>query len=180
MVTGYCMSSVNGINMYAHRASYFMFVGNLKKGCVINHICEIKNCVNFHHLEQIPQSQNIRYSKQKRPLPPSIIKKNQKHLLDILQQYTKETKRLSKPHIDLKLIIKDGKNKFSLQTFQAAIKLKLFTIGINTYSNRYVQALRYLDKILDQTDLDIEELGEELGLKPTKTKMRKKLDGVLA
>ena len=75
---------------------------------------------------------------------------------------------------------KESEDKFTEQTFKAAIKQKLKEQGIaNTYSNKMVQAQRYLDKALATKIINLEQLAVVYGLKPTNTKMRKKLDGVL-
>jgi hypothetical protein len=46
----------------AHRASYRLFVGRLKKGMEIDHLCKNRRCVNPAHLEQVTGKENQRRS----------------------------------------------------------------------------------------------------------------------
>jgi len=83
--------------------------------------------------------------------------------------------------ISLEQFKKESEEKFTEQTFKAAIKQKLKEQGIaNTYSNKMVQAQRYLTRALEKKLINLEQLAVVYNLKPTRTKMRKKLDGVLA
>lgn len=45
-----------GAFIAAHRASFQLFVGELRDGHLIHHMCEHRQCVNPWHLEQIPRS----------------------------------------------------------------------------------------------------------------------------
>lgn len=65
-------------------------------------------------------------------------------------------------------------------TFKSALKLHLFSNGLNVYSPHIVQAQRFLSKALMTKYIDLEELALAYDLKITKTYMRKKLDGILA
>ena len=49
-----------GRAVLAHRWIYQHYYGEIKN--VINHICEIKNCVNPLHLDDVTQLENVRYS----------------------------------------------------------------------------------------------------------------------
>ena len=42
-----------------HRLSYLIFVEDLIKGLVIDHICRNKLCMNPNHLEQVTQQTNL-------------------------------------------------------------------------------------------------------------------------
>ena len=44
----------------AHRVSYEIFVGELRPGLCIDHLCRNKRCVNPAHLEQVTQAENVR------------------------------------------------------------------------------------------------------------------------
>ena len=83
--------------------------------------------------------------------------------------------------ISLEQFKKETLTKFTESTFKMILKQKLKEQGIaNTYSATYIQAQRYLDKALQKKVINLEQLAIVYGLKPTKTKMKKKLDGVLA
>lgn len=64
--------------------------------------------------------------------------------------------------------------------FESAVKLKLFENGLVTYSRPMVAAKRYLDRALEKKIISLDELANAYGLTITKTKLRKKLDGVLS
>lgn len=51
---------VNGEFNLAHRYSYEYFIGKIKKGLVIDHLCQNKPCVNPYHLEMVTQRENNR------------------------------------------------------------------------------------------------------------------------
>jgi len=74
----------------------------------------------------------------------------------------------------------ESHQKFTEKTFKVAVKMKLKEQGVNVYSPRVVQAQRYLDRAMEKKQINIEELAASYGFKPTVTKLRKKLDGVLA
>ena len=61
----------HGMN-HAHRAAYELFVGRIKKGYVIDHLCKNRRCVNPKHLEMVTQLENLRRGK-KRGRKPKII-----------------------------------------------------------------------------------------------------------
>ena len=81
--------------------------------------------------------------------------------------------------ISTEQFVKESSDKFTLPTFKAVVKQVLKEHGINTYSSKIVQARRYLDRALDKKIINLEQLALELDLKPTKTRLDKKLDGVL-
>ena len=60
-----------------------------------------------------------------------------------------------------------------------AVKLKLFTLGYTTHSRTVVQAFRYLDKALQTKIITMDDIAKRMDLPETKTKLKKKLDGVL-
>jgi len=69
--------------------------------------------------------------------------------------------------------------KFGEPKFKAAVKLKLFTNGINVYARDLVAASRYLDRALAKKIINLEEIATHYKFTITNTKLRKKLDGVL-
>lgn len=44
---------------YAHRFSYMIHKGKIPKNLVIDHLCEIRSCVNPDHLELVSQKENV-------------------------------------------------------------------------------------------------------------------------
>lgn len=44
---------------YAHRIAYELFVGDIPKGMVIDHLCRNRGCVNPDHLEAVDVQTNI-------------------------------------------------------------------------------------------------------------------------
>jgi hypothetical protein len=48
--TGYGALMLNGIWIYAHRASYMTFNGPIPEGKLIRHLCHVKECVSPYHL----------------------------------------------------------------------------------------------------------------------------------
>jgi hypothetical protein len=81
--------------------------------------------------------------------------------------------------INIAKFCEESEAKFTKGTFTGVIKQFLREQGVNTYSAKTVQARRYLDKALEMKVFNLEELALHYGLKETKTKMRKKLDGEL-
>ena len=81
--------------------------------------------------------------------------------------------------VSVKQFLEESIAKFGPGTFLSAVKVKLFLNGMNTYSNKVVQAQRYLDRALEQKLISLEEIAIEYKLEVTKARLRKKLDGVL-
>lgn len=44
---------------YAHRVMYTHIVGPIPAGMTLDHLCEVRNCVNPNHLEPVPIEVNI-------------------------------------------------------------------------------------------------------------------------
>lgn len=81
--------------------------------------------------------------------------------------------------VDLAKFCEESEKKFTKGTFTGVIKQFLREQGVNCYSPRIVQARRYLDRALEMKQFNLEDLALAYGLKPTKTRLRKKLDGEL-
>ncbi len=73
----------------------------------------------------------------------------------------------------VKEVIEDGSNKFGSFVFKAAVKLKLFENGLNTYGKSYTQAKRWLDQQLANKVVSFEDIMVHYGLKLTKTRVDK-------
>jgi len=79
----------------------------------------------------------------------------------------------------LEQIIKRGETNFGVQSFKAAIKLKLFINGLTVYGKHVVRSLRYIDKALVGSDVTLENMANYYKFDITKTKMRLKPDDPL-
>jgi hypothetical protein len=56
---GYGIATHDGEIIRAHRLAYLKAHGELPKGLVIMHLCNVKSCVNPDHLKAGTQSENI-------------------------------------------------------------------------------------------------------------------------
>tara|TARA_B110001454_G_C12713680_1_gene431714 strand:+ start:749 stop:1804 length:1056 start_codon:yes stop_codon:yes gene_type:complete len=80
--------------------------------------------------------------------------------------------------INVDTFVDESLAKFG-NNFKVAVKLKLFTLGYATHSRTVVQALRYLERALECNYTTLNDVRVEMGLSETKTKLKKKPDGVL-
>lgn len=76
--------------------------------------------------------------------------------------------------------IQECEAKLGKGSFLAAIRIKLFTNGVNVYSHTISRAMKYLDKALEKKLISMEELATEYKLELSKARLKAKLDGVLA
>ena len=74
----------------AHRQSYQYFVGSIPQGYVINHLCENRKCVNWHHLKAVTIRENIQYSAYKKQgsksYHSSINEEKAKEIYNLLEE----------------------------------------------------------------------------------------------
>ena len=56
--TPYGRVSINGVKVYAHRASHAAFVGPIPDGHEVDHLCQSSLCVNPEHLEAVSPKEN--------------------------------------------------------------------------------------------------------------------------
>ena len=48
----------NRVDIFAHRLSYIITIGEITKGLTIDHLCLNRKCVNPKHLEMVTRSEN--------------------------------------------------------------------------------------------------------------------------
>lgn len=64
---GYGKVHFRNKHMKAHRLSYEAYIGNIKEGLSLDHLCENKKCVNPFHLEPVTTKENLqRYWKNRK------------------------------------------------------------------------------------------------------------------
>lgn len=56
---GYGAFERRGKALVAHRVTYELFVGPIPDGCVLDHLCRTRSCVNPAHLEAVTNRENI-------------------------------------------------------------------------------------------------------------------------
>lgn len=61
--TGYGRATVRGCKDSAHRAMWSQERGPVPPGMVLDHLCEVRACVNPDHLRVVRQRENVRRSK---------------------------------------------------------------------------------------------------------------------
>ena len=59
---GYGGIIIDGKYFRAHRIMYEMFKGKIPKGLEVDHLCEVRTCVNPEHLEAVTHSENMKRS----------------------------------------------------------------------------------------------------------------------
>ena len=87
--------------------------------------------------------------------------------------------KLIHSQVPIDQFIVETEKKFGTQSVEAALKILLFQNGMNTYSRHIVATLRYLERAGQKKLISLDELAIKKGLTINKTKLRKKLDGVL-
>ena len=75
-----------------------------------------------------------------------------------------------KSNADLKEFDEDRK-RFGISIFRQALRIKLFNMGVETYSKRVKQAMQWIDNKMNESTFDIEALAEFYNLKDKATRL---------
>jgi hypothetical protein len=57
---GYGWLCINKKALAAHRVAWTLYVGEVPRGLVLDHLCENTMCVNVKHLEPVTRAENVR------------------------------------------------------------------------------------------------------------------------
>jgi hypothetical protein len=66
---GYARFNLKRKNVSAHRTSYELFKSSIPMGLHLDHLCNVRHCVNPAHLEPVTQKENNRRSSMRKPKP---------------------------------------------------------------------------------------------------------------
>ncbi|MHA7733954.1 hypothetical protein [Nitrosopumilus sp. S6] len=86
---------------------------------------------------------------------------------------TSHLKTESKPNIEMEDFVKDFSTKFTIGNAKTAVKIKLFQNGINVFSPRIIQAMKYLDRLIAEKTFNLEDLALAYDLEPQKAVLSK-------
>lgn len=64
--TGYGVFKIGRKNFAAHRVAYEQWVGPIPPGLDIDHLCNVRNCINPAHLEPVTHAENLRRARERR------------------------------------------------------------------------------------------------------------------
>jgi len=84
-----------------------------------------------------------------------------------------------KAEMDLTQFNAEMASKFGIGMLKQALRIKLFQMGISTYSRRVKQCMAYLDEYMHQKVFNPEQLANYYGLKDQRTRLDYKLDNDL-
>ena len=87
--------------------------------------------------------------------------------------------RFLQSEIDLVKFKEDRDRAFGPQTYESAVKVVLFAHGITTYSNKVTQAIRDINRSMENKIIKLEDLAAIYNLTPTSTKLRKQMAAVI-
>lgn len=82
--------------------------------------------------------------------------------------------------IDIQKYVKESNGIWGESTFKTAVQIKLKEVGINALRPKLAQAMKFLDRTLATKKMSLEQLAVYYGFEPTKTKLFKKPDEVIA
>jgi|APSaa5957512535_1039671.scaffolds.fasta_scaffold14620_6 hypothetical protein len=86
---------------------------------------------------------------------------------------------LTSSGIPIPQFMEESEEKFGKGAWLSAIKLALYTEGKTTYNGNVVRALKYLNKCRKTKYISLEESAAHYDLTITKTRLRKKMSGVM-
>ena len=66
--------------------------------------------------------------------------------------------------VDVDILIKQLADAVGPRILESAVKARLLTQGINTYSRTVTAAMKKIDQILQTRKISLKELGEKIGL----------------
>ena len=66
--------------------------------------------------------------------------------------------------VDVDILIQQLKDSLGVRVLESAVKARLLTQGINTYSRTVTAAIKKIDEILQTRKISLKELGEKIGL----------------
>ncbi len=72
------------------------------------------------------------------------------------------------PNLDMTEFKNDFSKKFSVGNARTAVKVKLFQNGINVFSPRVIQGMKYLDRLILTKTFNLEDLATAFDLSPQK------------
>jgi len=111
---GYSTFSMGGKSRYVHRIMYEKFIDRLVDGMVIDHLCEVRNCVNPFHLEQVTSTENIKRSFDNRHSTRFYCKRGHEWNDDNTRYYGKaEQKRCRKCNVIDVAIAREKRNSLA-------------------------------------------------------------------
>lgn len=182
----------------AHRYAYTIFRGQIPQGLVLDHKCNIKQCVNPNHLEAVTQYENLKRagfyssinkSKQKCPRGHPYSNPNDSHRICKICKFAQSrtnnithSNKISRYEAseNINCFIKTGANVVSLDEFskkfgkrklEQAVKQLLLLDGIDCYTKSVIHTRRFIEKTLDKQELY--ELAKYMKLDITRARLRK-------
>jgi len=66
----------------------------------------------------------------------------------------------------------DERKKFGISIFKQAMRIKLFNMGVTTYSKRVKQCMQWIDQQMEESLFNIEELADHYDLREKDTKLK--------
>lgn len=109
-----------------------------------------------------------------------IISPTQEWIDPICSKCAEATGMLTSSGIPIKQFMEESELKFGNGAWLSAIKLALFTEGKTTYNNNVVRALKYFNRCRNTKLISLEESAAHYDLTITKTRLSKKMEGVMA